>query len=303
MQELLETVARAAQSDSTLLLMGESGTGKQVLAEHIHSQSPRSTGPFVYVNCVAISADLVESSLFGHEKGAFTGAVSRKDGRLEAAAGGTAFLDEIGDISMGVQTKLLHFMESGEFERVGGTQTLTVDCRIVAATNKDLEKGLEDGSFRKDLYYRLNVIALRLPTLRERPEDIPLLAQSFLERYSADLKREGLKFDGRTREILRAYPWPGNVRQLKNAIERMAVLAPSDTLTPDLLPPEILAPGPQEDLSSLPYKEALSSFKREIVKSALARAGGNQTKAAQLLGLQRTYLNRLIKELRVQAEP
>jgi DNA-binding NtrC family response regulator len=300
MAELLETANRAAQSDATLLLMGESGTGKQVLAEHTHRQSPRSSGPFVYVNCVAISAELVESNLFGHEKGAFTDAVSRKEGRLEAAAGGTAFLDEIGDISMGVQTKLLHFLESGEFERVGGTQTITVDCRIIAATNRDLEKGLQDGSFREDLYYRLNVIALRLPPLRDRREDIPLLAESFLRRFETDLKRENLRFEDQTLEILRSYAWPGNVRQLKNAVERMAVLAPTEALTPDLLPPEILMPATQEDFFSLPYKEALSSFKKEIVKNALARAGGNQTKAAQLLGLQRTYLNRLIKDLEVE---
>jgi DNA-binding NtrC family response regulator len=299
MRELLAVAERAAAAETTVLLSGESGTGKQILAEHIHARSPRQGGPFVYVNCVAISDELIESTLFGHERGAFTGAVSRKTGRLEAAAGGTAFLDEIGDISAGLQTKLLHFLEAGDFERVGGNQTIRVDCRIIAATNQDLEQAVQAGRFREDLYYRLNVITLRLPPLRERPEDVPVLAQAFLERFGAELKREGLRFADRTLQIMQAYAWPGNVRQLKNAIERMAVLAPGPALTPDLLPPEILAgPDPAAtDPTELPYKEALTEFKRRLVRRALARTGGNQTKAAELIGLQRSYLNRLMKEL------
>ncbi len=299
MRELLAVSERAAAAETTVLLSGESGTGKQILAEHIHARSPRQSGPFVYVNCVAISDELIESTLFGHERGAFTGAVNRKIGRLEAAAGGTAFLDEIGDISASLQTKLLHFLEAGDFERVGGNQTIRVDCRIIAATNQDLEQAVQAGRFREDLYYRLNVITLRLPPLRERPEDVPVLAQAFLERFGGELKREGLRFADRTLQVMRAYPWPGNVRQLKNAIERMAVLAPGPSLTPDLLPPEILA-GPDTttaDPTELPYKEALTVFKRRLVRRALARTGGNQTKAAELIGLQRSYLNRLMKEL------
>jgi len=299
MRRLLETAEQAARSDSTILLTGESGTGKQVLAEHIHEMSPRAAGPFVYINCVAISDDLIESTLFGHEKGAFTGAVARKEGRLETAAGGTAFLDEVGDVSARLQTKLLHFLESGQFERVGGTQSIEVDCRIVAATNRDLPKEVRAGRFREDLYYRLNVIAFRVPPLRERREDIGLLAEEFLARFGSELKRGPLRLDQRTLAILETYAWPGNVRQLKNAIERMAVLGQTGMLTPDLLPPEIVA-GEEEasrDLLDLPYREALTGFKERLLRAALARTGGNQTRAAEALGLQRTYLNRMIKEL------
>jgi DNA-binding NtrC family response regulator len=299
MKQLLEVATQAAQSDSTLLVSGESGTGKQVLAEFIHAQSPRRAGPFVYINCVAISDDLIESTLFGHEKGAFTGAVSRKAGRLEGAAGGTAFLDEVGDISPNLQTKLLHFLESGEFERVGGTKTVSVDCRVITATNKDLGTEVREGRFREDLYYRLNVIALEIPPLRERREEIAVLAQAFLVRYARELKREGLSFDEGALETMMAYAWPGNVRQLKNAVERMVVLAKGTGLTKDLLPPELLSgpPGEAEDLADLSYRDALALFKRRTIEGALARTGGNQTRAAELLGLQRSYLNRLIKEL------
>jgi DNA-binding NtrC family response regulator len=302
MQQLLDTARRAAQSDATLLLTGESGTGKQVLAEFIHRESPRASGPFVYVNCVAISDDLIESTLFGHEKGAFTGAVSRKTGRLEIAGGGTAFLDEIGDVSGNLQTKLLHFLEAGEFERVGGNQTVRVDCRVIAATNRDLLADVAADRFREDLYYRLNVINLRVPPLRERPDDIPLLAEAFLARVAADMKRPGLGFDRRTLEIMGRYAWPGNVRQLKNAVERMAVLAPEQRLVPSLLPPEVLS-GPTSgelDAGDLPYKEAVVACKRRLVRAALAKTGGNQTQAAELLGLQRSYLNRLIKDLEIE---
>jgi len=300
MRELLETARRAAKSDSTVLLNGESGTGKQLLAEHVHAHSHRSHGPFVYVNCVAISDDLIESTLFGHEKGAFTGAVARKTGRLEAAHGGTAFLDEIGDISTKLQTKLLHFLETGEFERVGGDRVIRVDCRLIAATNKNLPAEVAAGRFREDLYYRLNVITLRLPPLRERPEDIPPLADAFVKQYAAELKRE-FGFDPGVLETLRHYAWPGNVRQLRNAVERMAVLASGSTLTPDLLPPEIRSPDPGgDDPLALPYKEGLVEFKRRTVRAALSREGGNQTRAAERLGLQRTYLNRLIKELGIE---
>jgi DNA-binding NtrC family response regulator len=301
MRKIVEVAERAAQADSTVLLTGESGTGKQVLAEYIHARSPRASGPFVYVNCVAISDDLIESTLFGHERGAFTGAVSRKAGRMEIAAGGTAFLDEIGDISANLQTKLLHFLEAGEFERVGGNQTVRVDCRVIAATNRDLAADVASGRFREDLYYRLNVITLRVPPLRERGEDVPVLAERFLVRTAADLKRPGLAFASRTLDVMRGYAWPGNVRQLKNAVERMAVLATGSELTPDLLPPEVLS-GPAADVvdDQLPYKEAVVACKQRLIRAALARTGGNQTRAAENLGLQRSYLNRLIKELDIQ---
>lgn len=299
LRELFETASLVAQSNATVLLTGESGTGKQVLADFLHHQSPRRAGPFVYVNCVAISDELIESTLFGHERGAFTGADRRTDGRFSAAAGGTAFLDEVGDISASLQTKLLHFLESGEYERVGGNQTLSVDCRIVAATNRNLEAAVAEGSFRADLFYRLNVIHLRLPPLRERRGDIPALAEGFLAHQRKELGRRDLKFAARTLEILSTYSWPGNVRQLKNAVERMTVLARTSALTPDLLPPEVFA-GPAvaaEPDTSLPLREAMRRFKRSRIATALARAGGNQRIAAEELGIQRTFLNRLIREL------
>jgi DNA-binding NtrC family response regulator len=305
MKEVLATAERVAAADTTVIISGESGTGKQVVAEYIHARSPRGDGPFVYVNCVAISNELIESTLFGHEKGAFTGAQTRKQGRLEAAANGTAFLDEIGDISGDLQTKLLHFLEAGEFERVGGNRTVRVDCRILAATNKDLAAEVAAGRFREDLYYRLNVISLEIPPLRERPEDVLLLGEAFLTRFAGELKRGPLQLAPQTQAVLQDYAWPGNVRQLKNAMERMVVLARDQVLTPDLLPPEVLANqdvrvgAPAEDdlPLDLPYREALVAFKRQLIGRILAECSGNQTRAAERLGLQRSYLNRMIKEL------
>jgi len=303
LQEAVDLATRAAASNATILIRGESGSGKQILAEHIHANSERKDGPFVYVNCVAISEDLIESTLFGHEKGAFTGAVSRKEGRLEAANGGTAFLDEIGDISASLQTKLLHFLESGEFERVGGTQTLRVDCRVIAATNRELEAEIAAGRFREDLFYRLNVIGIPLPPLRERPEDIPVLAESFLRRFADELGRGELCFEDETLRRMVAYPWPGNVRQLRNAVERMAVLARGASLEAALLPPEILFPRAEagERELDLPYKEALTEFKRKLLAHALQKHAGNQTRAAEELEIQRSYLNRLLKELEIES--
>ncbi len=299
MKALLETASRAAQGNAMVLLTGESGCGKQMLAEYIHERSPRAKAPFVYVNCVALSDELIESTLFGHERGAFTGAVTRKEGRLEAAAGGTAFLDEVGDITPRLQAKLLHFLESGEFERVGGTRTIHVDCRVIAATNRDLPAAVKEGKFREDLYFRLNVIGITVPPLRDRTHDIPLLAGAFVTRFASDLGRGKMKLAARTGEILAKYPWPGNVRQLRNAIERMVVLARTDTLTPDLLPPEVLSSNQdaEQEPEDLPIKEAMQAFKKRYIANALARAGGNQRVAAERLGLQRTFLNRMIKEL------
>lgn len=307
MKELLGMARRVAGSDSTVVLTGESGSGKQVVSEFIHKASQRQDGPFVYVNCVAISEDLIESTLFGHERGAFTGAVTRKPGRLEGAAKGTAFLDEIGDISPSLQTKLLHFLETGEFERVGGNHTVHVDCRIIAATNKDLAAEVEAGRFREDLYYRLNVINLRVPPLRERPEDVDFLSRHFLEKFGREMKRGNLNFAPETIKVMAAYHWPGNVRQLKNAVERMVVLAANNILGPELLPPEIRTPG-QADLlkaglaEELDFREAVAGFKRNLLTRVLDSCSGNQTKAAEQLGLQRSYLNRLLKDLGLRSE-
>jgi len=299
MAKLAETASQAAKSNTTILITGESGTGKQVLAELIHRQSTRRDGPFVYINCVALTDELIESTLFGHEKGAFTGAINSKPGRVEAAAGGTAFLDEVGDISAKLQTKLLHFLETGEFERVGGTRTLCVDCRVITATNRDLKAAIREGKFREDLFYRLNVINLHLPPLRERSEDVPALAAHFLQRMVRELKKPPMKFTARTMEILSAYSWPGNVRQLRNAVERMAVLARTDQLTPDLLPPETFEGDGVAELEpdDLPLREAVAEFKKSYIRKALAKTGGNQKEAAELLGLQRTFLNRLIRRM------
>ncbi len=308
MRELIEGAGRAARSNATILLRGESGSGKGVIAEYVHQESDRSEGPFVYVNCVALSDELIESTLFGHERGAFTGAVARKAGRFEAANSGTAFLDEIGDISPRLQTKLLHFLETGEFERVGGTCTLRVDCRIVAATNRDLEVAVAEGAFREDLFYRLNVIGLDVPPLRDRGGDITDLAEFFLARFTAELKRPRIELSAETRAIMRAYEWPGNVRQMKNAIERMVVMAPGVELTPDLLPPEILRGGDPAgprvfgDGELLSLRDAEEAFRAQHVRRALAMTGGNQTQAAEILGIQRSSLNRQIKKLGLRDE-
>ena len=303
MKAIQDTIARVAPTNTTVLIVGESGVGKHIVAEALHRESQRAGGPFVYVNMVALPDDLAESILFGHEKGAFTGAVARKDGKLETAAGGTVFLDEIGDISPTLQTKLLHFLETMEFERVGGPRTLRVDARVIAATNRDLEEGIRRGSFRADLYYRLNVIRIEVPPLRERREDIPLLTARFLERHGKRAGRWPLRLAPRIVEIFQSFDWPGNVRQLNNCIERMVVLARTDTLSPDLLPPELLHPAAAEapDLDPLPLKDAMTAFKRRHIRDALARAGGNQTRAAGMLGLQRTHLNRLLKELGIDS--
>ncbi len=303
MKELVESAKRAATSKATILLRGESGSGKGMIAELVHRESDRAKGPFVYINCVALSDDLIESTLFGHERGAFTGAVAQKAGRFEAANSGTAFLDEIGDISPRLQTKLLHFLETGEFERVGGTRTLNVDCRIVAATNRDLEAAVRDGHFREDLLYRLNVIGLEVPPLRKRGDDISLLAEFFLARFGSELKRPDLVIAPETHAMMRAYSWPGNVRQMKNAMERMVVMAPDKVLTPDLMPPEVrrgedpsLPPVFDQD-GLLPLREAEVAFRKQHFGRALTMTGGNQTKAAELLGIQRGSLNRQMKEL------
>jgi DNA-binding NtrC family response regulator len=299
MKGLIDTAARAAQDSATVLLTGESGTGKQMIAEYVHRQSPRRKGPLLYVNCVAIPRELMESTLFGHEVGSFTGATKRRIGRLEAADGGTAFLDEIGDIAAELQAKLLHFLDSGEIERVGAERPIRVDCRVIAATNRDLESAVRAKTFREDLYYRLNVIRLSIPPLRERPGDVALLAASFLDQFASRRGRGKLQFASRTMEIMERYAWPGNVRQLRNAVERMVALAETDTLTPALLPPEVLSSdlAAEGDPDGMPLKDATLEFRKRYIAKTLAKTGGNQTEAAKLLGMQRPNLNREIKQL------
>src|SRR6185503_2390112 len=285
---------RAAPSGAIVLLLGESGTGKEVIARAIHRWSRRADQPFVVVNCVALSEELLESELFGHEKGAFTGAHQQKRGKLEVAHGGTVFLDEIGDIRPALQAKLLRVLQDQTFERVGGTRPIQTDVRFVAATNRDLRTAVRDGLFR------LNVVTMTLPPLRERPGDVPALAQHFLERYRRELKRELRALTPDTLAALRRYAWPGNVRELENVIERAAVLADGPDVTPRDLPGEIREAGLTEGMSpeaARTYHAAVEEFKRGLIASTLRRTSGNRTRAARLLGLQRTYLARLIRDL------
>ncbi len=297
MKQILEMARRVAVTNATVLIEGESGTGKQVMAQTIHAMSERRDKPFVQVNCTTLSEQLLESDLFGHEKGAFTGAHQAKKGRVELADGGTLFLDEIGDLAPSLQAKLLHFLEHGKFEHVGGMKTLSVDTRVIAATNKTLAQEVKEGRFRGDLFFRLNVVSLTLPPLRERAEDIPLLANHFLARFGQQMRKPAASFSSRTMEILQKYSWPGNVRELANAVERAVVLALEHEITPDLLPPLLAEKSPEEITAGMPLDEALLKFKKQFIVKTLELTDGNQSKAADILNIQRTYLSKLIKEL------
>ena len=280
----VETAKKAAKSDATVLLLGESGTGKEVLARTLHRE-----GPFVAVNAAALADTLLESELFGHEKGAFTGAVARRAGKFELAHGGTIFLDEIGDIPPVMQAKLLRVLQERAFERVGGTETISVDVRVIAATNRDLRKRVAEGKFREDLFYRLNVLTITLPPLRERRADIRPLAEHFLREL-----KPGMTFGPGTLEALERYDWPGNARELRNAVERAVALGEGDEIGPGDLPPELLL---SDSLPADSFHGQVQEFRRRLIRETLARFGGNQTRAAEALKLQRTYLARLIRQL------
>jgi DNA-binding NtrC family response regulator len=300
-QGLLRTAQQAAASNATVLLRGESGTGKEVLARAIHRWSPRRAGPLVVVSCVALSEELLESELFGHEKGAFTGAHQRKRGKVELADGGTLFLDEVGDIRPSLQAKLLRLLQEHEFERVGGTHPIRVDVRFIAATNADLEHAIKTGNFRQDLYYRLNVVSLALPPLRARKEDIEPLAKHFVAKYCSELNRSPKAIAPAALDLLHQYDWPGNVRELENAIERAVVLSTGVEIGPRDLPIiPVSADDEPNDTPDSSYRQAVLTFKRDLLRAALAHANGNQTRAAEALGLQRTYLARLLRELGVR---
>ncbi len=297
--EATDLAKKAANSRSTVLLLGESGTGKEIFARAVHNWSERKEKPFIAINCVGLSRELLESELFGHERGAFTGATELKKGKMELAQGGTVFLDEVGDISAEVQTKLLRFLQEREFDRVGGTKAIQVDVRIIAATNRDLETAVKEGRFREDLYYRLNVIPITLPALRERKEDIPPLVQYLLRRFSKEAKKNVTEITPDALEKLVACDWPGNVRELANVVERAVVLGESPKLTARDLPGRILINRPTEHGESLSYRDAMDTAKREVIVRALTQNHGNRAAAAKSLGLQRTYLSRLIKTLGV----
>lgn len=296
---VLDAAQRAAKSDASVLLLGESGTGKELLARSIHQWSPRHAMPLVVINCVALTETLLENELFGHERGAFTGADRLQKGKLEMADGGTVFLDEIGDMSLPLQSKLLRVLQDREFHRVGGTRLVSVNIRVIAATNKDLKQAVKAGDFREDLFFRLNVISLTLPPLRERLEDFPALAKFFLNRHAREAKRPGMMFSPASMDALAHYTWPGNIRELDNVIARAVILSHTDAIEPDVLALDFhSATGKSDSLPyvMLPYHESMDAHSRHIIEQALKQAEGNQTKAAERLRLQRTYLARLIKQ-------
>jgi len=307
MVELLDTARRVADSSATVLLLGETGTGKEVIARALHRWSPRASKPFVVVNCAALPESLLENELFGHEKGAYTGAVRREPGKIESAEGGTVFLDEIGDMPAGLQTRLLRLLQDQEFYRVGGVQPVRTNVRFVAATNKDLKEAIQAGLFRQDLFYRLNVISLTLPPLRKRPEDLPALIDHFVRRYGTAVGRRTFTVGQEAMEIIRGYHWPGNVRELENVLVRAIALCLDDCIEPEHLGITIQRKLPFEadfvEDESLNYHAVMEHYSRKVIEEGLRRAGWNQTKAAELLGLQRTYLTRLIRQRGISAKP
>jgi len=294
-QRLVEQSELVARSDARVLLIGESGTGKELLAAHIHRNSPFASGPFVKVNCAAIPVELLESELFGHEKGAFTGATASRRGKFELADGGTIFLDEVGDLHEASQAKLLRVLQEGEFQRVGGEHTHQVSVRVISATNQDLAALVEQKKFREDLYYRLSVVPIRVPGLREHPDDIRPLAEYFLEQFCSRNNFRPKHIEEGVFAALRNYRWPGNIRELRNAIERMAILSPADTVATEALPLEILLPRDAAAPSSL--EETRAQAERDLIRQALAEAGGNVSAAARALGIERTRLHKRIRAL------
>jgi transcriptional regulator with GAF, ATPase, and Fis domain len=301
MSRVTEFIARVAKGDSTVLIRGESGTGKELVARAIHASSSRPSKPFVAINCAAIPETLLESELFGHEKGAFTGAAATKKGKFETAEDGTLLLDEIGEMAPLLQAKLLRVLQQREFERLGGTRLLPFNARVIAATNKNLEQAIKAGEFRQDLYYRLNVVSVALPPLRERCQDIPTLALHFAKRFAAKSKRGFKGISAEARSLLMQYSWPGNIRELENAIERAIVLGLTDEILPEDLPEALLQEQSSEMTAAL-YHNTLNQTKKQLVVTAMDDAKGNHIEAARLLGIHPKYLHRLIKNLNLKAD-
>jgi len=326
MRKVYQLTRKVAKSDASVLLLGETGTGKELIANAIHQLSRRSNGPFVKVNCGALSESLLESELFGHVRGSFTGAVNNRTGRFEAAHSGTIFLDEINSTSLELQVKLLRVLQEREFERVGDTQTISVDTRVIAASNRDLMSEVRAGNFREDVYWRLNVVPVEIPPLRDRREDIPQLLTFFLQQYNDVNDRYVVHIQPAVTEAMQQYSWPGNVRELQNYVERAVVLANGDEFTTDLLPPSVLSNQPEqlsadgdasEDLAGLSfrtvqqglrelsdkdgnlYNEIVDRIERELIQQVLAACGGTRTKAAIQLGINRNTLHKKIKDLRI----
>lgn len=297
MKEVYQFLAKVAPTDSTVLIEGESGTGKELAARALHRNSPRSGKPFVAINCAAIPEALLESDLFGHERGAFTGAASQKKGRLEVADGGVVFLDEIGELAPALQVKLLRVLQEREFERVGGTRPIKVDIRLVAATNRDLAESARKGEFRQDLYYRLAVVKLAMPPLREHKDDIPLLARHFTQKYAKRCNVKAKPVSPEALGVLTHYDWPGNVRELENAIERALVLGSSDVLLAEDLPESLLENASIEDSNQGQYHAKVKDLKKELIVSAVQQTRGNYVEAAAILGVHPNYLHRLIRNL------
>ena len=297
MKDVFQFLARVAPTDATVLVGGESGTGKELAARAIHRKSPRASKPFVAINCAAIPENLLESELFGYEKGAFTGAVSQKKGRLEMADGGVLFLDEIGELALSLQVKLLRVLQEREFERVGGNRPIHVDIRLIAATNRDLEEASRSGGFRQDLYFRLNVVSLKMPPLREHKEDIPMLVSFLVEKHCNKCGAKPKPLSREALACLQNYDWPGNVRELENVIERALVLGSSEDILPEDLPENLLERDPAPGVGEARYHAAVKDLKKRLIQNALEETHGSITEAAKALGVHPNYLHRLIRNL------
>ena len=307
MQQVFDLIAQVAPRRSTVLIQGESGTGKELVAKAIHAASGREEAPFVAINCGNIPSELLESELFGHVRGAYTGATSSKKGLFEAADGGTLFLDEISAISPEIQVKLLRVIQEREFRRLGSLENVQVDVRIIAATNMDLLAAVRQGTFRDDLYYRLNVIVVKIPPLRDRAEDIPLLSKHFLKKYGVENQREGLTLEPSALKILMEYSFPGNVRELENLVERCVVLAQGNSIGADLFPANIMTPYPDAPdrwtKGGLSLKERVGNYEKAVIMAALEKTGWNQKKAAQMLSVNATTLSEKLKRFRIRERP
>ncbi len=300
MKQIYDFIRRVATADSTVLIEGESGTGKELAARAVHLNSPRAGKPFVAINCAAFAETLLETEMFGHERGAFTGAAVQKKGRLEVADGGVVFLDEIGDMSLALQVKLLRALQEREFERVGGTRPIKVDIRIIAATNCNLEQAVRDGNFRQDLYYRLAVLKMTMPPLRERREDIPMLGRYFVQKHAKRCKVKPLPISREALACLMNYDWPGNVRELENAIERALVMGSSEMILPEDLPETLLERTPPPEMIEAKYHAAVKELKKQLIRDAVEQAQGSYADAARMLGVHPNYLHRLIRNLEMK---